>query len=74
MIEKYFSDFFFLKKFNKNWQKCLNWINLKLKVLKRAKLKLEDWNGFRKNLKNEFYILAKKKLKLFMIATLVNLI
>ena len=34
MIEKYFSDIFFQKNINKSWQKCLNWVNLKLRWLK----------------------------------------
>ena len=56
MIEKYFLDFFFQKILIKIDEKTLNWINMKLKVLKWMKVKLDDWNDFWKNLKYEFCI------------------
>ena len=56
MIEKYFLDFFFQKILIKIDGKTLNWINMKLKVLKWMKVKLDDWNDFWKNLKYEFCI------------------
>ena len=46
MIEKYFPVFFFSKNFNKSWWKGFNWINMKLRVLKWTKTKLEDWYEF----------------------------
>ena len=56
MIEKYFLDFFFQKFLIKIDGKTLNWINMKLKVLKWMKVKLDDWDDFWKNLKYEFCI------------------
>ena len=56
MIEKYFSDFFFKKKFNKSQRKCISWINIKLRGFKWTKVKLEDWNEFLRNLEGVFCI------------------
>ena len=40
MIEKYFSELFFSKNFNKSWRRGLNWINLKLKNIEINKSKI----------------------------------